>query len=253
MSKVSIQTHFAVDEDDWPPYQSENFTPLLLIYHQKQHTLEQDMALQFAKSVQSSSFDYTNPTPTKCPKLESSESLREMLDNSTATKQLADILASLQQCENPQFILIEGLPGIGKSFLLKQIAYNWGIGEVLQKFKLVLLMQLRDPAIQQMTDVVDLLKSFCKRDWRATEIAHECSEYLFNNEGKDIVFLLDGFDELAESLHRNSLIADILNRTVLSSSNIVLSSRPHASGKFQNQATTIVDILGFAEEDRKLY
>ena len=95
-----------------------------------------------------------------------------------------------------QFALIEGLPGIGKSFLSKEIAHNWSVGKLLQSFKLVLLVQLRDPALQQMTNVDDLLKSFCKRDWSATEIAHECSEYLTNNNGKDVVFLFNGFDEL---------------------------------------------------------
>jgi len=253
VSQLSIQTHLLVDEDEWPPNQPKCFTPLLLLYHQNQRTHEEETALQFAKTVQSSSFNYSNPDPAKRPKLGSNESLVEMFDNSTATKQLADVLSQIQQCENPQFILIEGLPGIEKSFLLKEIAYNWSVGKLLQSFKLVLLVQLRDPALQQMTNVDDLLKSFCKREWNATEIARECSEYLTSNNGKDVVFLLDGFDELAKSLHKNSLIADILHRKVLTCSNIVLSSRPHASVRFRNQATIIVDILGFAEEDRKLY
>jgi len=61
------------------------------------------------------------------PKLHSNESLSEMPENSRVIKQLADIVDSMEPSENPQFILIEGMPSIGKSFLLKEIAYNWGI------------------------------------------------------------------------------------------------------------------------------
>ena len=136
------------------------------------------------------------------PKLGSNESLSEMPENSRVTKQ------RMESSENPQFILIEEMPGIGKYFLLKEIAYNWGIKKLLQKFKLVLLMQLCDPVIQKMTNFYDLLKLFCRRDWKATEITHECSKSIMKNDGEYVVYLLDGFDELSKALHRDSLITD---------------------------------------------
>jgi len=40
--------------------QPKCFTPLLLLDHQTQHTHEEEIALQFAKTVQSSSFNYSN-------------------------------------------------------------------------------------------------------------------------------------------------------------------------------------------------
>jgi len=46
----------------------------------------------------------------------------------------------LEQSEDPQSILIKGAPGIGKSMLLKEIAYRWGKKELLQTFELVLLV-----------------------------------------------------------------------------------------------------------------
>ena len=73
-----------------------------------------------------------------------------MLDTSKVTKEIAEILAPLETSDNPQFILIEGAPGIGKTLLLREISYRWGKHQILQKFKLVLLVCLRDPAVQQM-------------------------------------------------------------------------------------------------------
>ena len=189
----------------------------------------------------------------KRPKLDSHQPLQEVLDTSKVTKEVAEILAPLERSDDPQFILIEGAPGIGKSLLLKHIAYRWGIQEILQKFKLVLLACLRDPAVQQMSLIDDLLQSFCRRDRRATETASACSDYLSENNGEDLALLLDGYDEYPERLRKDSLIADILKREVLPRCGLIVASRAHASVSLRQQATVRVDILGFTEAEREHY
>ena len=189
----------------------------------------------------------------KRPKLDSHQPLQEVLDTSKVTKEVAEILAPLMTSTDPQFILIEGAPGIGKSLLLKHIAYRWSIQEILQKFKLVLLVCLRDPAVQQMSLIDDLLQSFCKRDRRATETASACSDYLSENNGEDLALLFDGYDEYPERLRKDSLIADILKRRMLPRCGLIVSSRPHASISLRQHATVKVDILGFTEAEREHY
>ena len=186
-------------------------------------------------------------------KLDSHQPLQELLDTSKVTKEVAEILAPLETNNNPQFILIEGAPGIGKSSLLKEIAHRWAIKQILQKFKFVLLVCLRDPAVQQMSLIDDLLWSFCRRDRRATEIASACSDYLSENNGEDVAFLFDGYDEYPEMLQKDSLIADILKRKEFPHCGLIVSSRPHASIKLREQATVRVDILGFTETEREHY
>ena len=189
----------------------------------------------------------------KRPKLDSHQPLQEVLDTSKVTKEVAEILAPLETSDDPQFILIEGAPGIGKSLLLKHIAYRWSIQEILQKFKLVLLLCLRDPAVQQMSLIDDLLQSFYKRDRRATDTASACSDYLSENNGEDLALLLDGYDEYPERLRKDSLIADVLKREVLPRCGLIVSSRPHASVSLRQHATVKVDILGFTEAEREHY
>ena len=247
VSKLSMKMQFAFDEETWPPNPPKEFMPLLLTHHQDQHTVEQATALELTKIVQ-----LGDVHPTFYQYNDSSKLLKATPHYNT-TKKLVDVLYPLQESDEAQFILIEGLPGIGKSVLLQEIAYGWGKGQLLRKFKFVLLVQLRNPAVQQVSYIKDILELFCKGYERATEIVTACSDYLFKNGGKDVVFLFDGFDEFPDDLQKNSLIVDILNRKVLPCCGLVVSSRPHASGRLQKQATIIVDILGFSEEERNLY
>ena len=219
--ELNKQMRFAVDEDTWPPNQPQEFTPLLLVHHEGKQTFKQATAMQLAGSIQSHRHKY--------PQDMYSHQLREALDYSKTTKQLVDILAPLQDSDDAQFILIEGLPGIGKSLLLQEMAYGWAKGKLLQKFKIVLLVQLRSPAVQQVSLVADLFQLVCKRETDSKEVATACSKYLFNKGGKDLVFLFDGYDEFPEHLQKDSLVADILKRKVLPHCGLVVSSRPHAS------------------------
>ncbi|XP_065888590.1 protein NLRC5-like isoform X2 [Dysidea avara] len=245
--QLNAQTRFAVDVDAWPPNQPQDFIPLLLIHHEDQHNPKHATVLQLAKAVQ-----IGGACPKHCPQV-CRESLRKALNNSKITKRLEDILIPLQENNDAQFILVEGLPGIGKTLLLQEIAYNWAMGRLLQKFKLVFLVQLRNPVVQKITLIADLLQLFCMGDTRVAEVSSSCSDYVLKNKGTDLVFLFDGFDEFPESLQKNSLIASILSRQILPCCGLVMSSRPHASVRLRDQASVRVDILGFAEEERKLY
>ena len=191
--------------------------------------------------------------PKHHPKRNSHEQLQEVIDNSTVTKDLAEILAPLEQSKEPQFILIEGAPGIGKSILLKEIAYRWGNKQLLKKFKLVLLVPLRDPTVQQVASVSDLLQHFCEGHRRTVDIAAACHDYFSENGGENLVFLFDGFDEFPIELQKHSLVSKIINRKLLSSCALVVSSRPHAVAYLRQQATVRVDILGFTEIERNQF
>ena len=254
--EVNIQTRLKVDEEAWPPDPPKTFTPLVLIQHQGYLNIKQSTAM--TEFVERGHIDKvvsvtTTDTLPKRLKLDSHQPLQEVLDTSKITKEVAEILAPLDPSDNPQFILIEGAPGIGKTVLLREIAYLWGKQQILQKFKLVLLLCLRDPAVQKMSFVDDLMRLFCKRDRRATEIASTCSDYLSANNGEDLVLLFDGYDEYPERLRKDNLIADILKREVLPHCGLIVSSRPNASVRLRLQATVRVDILGFTETEREQY
>ena len=69
---------------------------------------------------------------------------------------------------------------------------------------------------------------------------------MLNNDGKNIAFLLDEFDELPEELQSSGIIASLLNRRLLPECGIVISSRSHATIHFHESVLSHVDILGFS-------
>jgi len=243
---INAQAQFRIEKDTWPPGQLHKFIPLLLVHHEGQQRIDQ--AVEVAKLIHKGDVISVANKQLGHAKLDNNTPLV-----SKATKEMMKILAPLEELKDPQFILIEGAPGIGKSVLLREIAYRWGKQQLLQTFTLLLLVCLRDPTVQQATSISDLLLPFCKGDRKAKNIGTECSDYLFENGGKNLVFLFDGFDEFPEHQRENSLIGEIINRNILPLCALVVSSRPHASVSLRKQATIKVDILGFTEEEQHHY
>ena len=171
ISQINVQTRFMVDDDTWPPEQPTSFTPLLLIHHQGHRSPEQVTAMA---------------------KLTHAGNIHETLDTSKATKEIKEILFALEKSNEASFVLIEGAPGIGKTILLKEIAYRWGKKQLLQMFQLVLLLCLRDPSLQQIKSISDLLQLFYTGDDNAMKVVSACSEYLSKSGGKTLTLLLDG-------------------------------------------------------------
>ena len=190
------------DNETWPPAdQPGNFIPLVLVHSQDRHCIKQDHITRTCDIDKITSLVSNQSVPKDHHKLVNSKVVQEVHDNGTITKEITNVLVTLEQPNDQQFILIEGAPGIGKSIFLKEIAYRWGNNQVLISFKLVLLVCLRDPVIQQASSFKDLLQLFCNReDTRTTKISDVCSNYFIQNGGKNLAFLFDGFDEYPEAL-----------------------------------------------------
>ena len=260
VSERNVRERLNTEKKPWPPHQPNNFIPLVVIYHHGNYTPKE--TIEITQFIHTHDIDEVTSLASNQsilqdhPKLDSHEALHRVpLDRSTVTEELTEILAPLEQSNSPQFVLIEGAPGIGKSVLLKEIAYRWGKKQVLKMFKLVLLICLRDRTLKQAVSVSDLLERFCEGNRRAAQIAAACHDHLSGNGGKDVMFLFDGFDELQAELQEDSLIAKILDRDreLLPKCTLIVSSRPHATVHLRKMATVKIDILGFSEVQRNQF
>jgi Ran GTPase-activating protein (RanGAP) involved in mRNA processing and transport/adenylate kinase family enzyme len=103
--------------------------------------------------------------------------------------------------EERQILLIEGAPGSGKTTLTIFICQKWGKGELFQQFTAVILVQLRDPAVQRAQTIADLLP---------VENAEEIAAELIATNGRGVLWVLDGWDELPPHLQQQSIFCKLL-------------------------------------------
>ena len=150
-------------------------------------------------------------------------------------------------------ILIEGGPGSGKTTLSVYICQSWGRGELFQEFTIVVLVQLRDPAVQSARAIADLLP--CENKEMSAQVARAITEI----NGRGTLWILDGWDELPQSLCEESFLSDIFAsqyRYPITQSSVIVTSRPDSFRilrEFRALATLRIDLLGFTSEQQRQY
>ena len=225
-----------VSTDEWPPYQPKHYTTLALI-HVEKHTSTEVISV-------------TKEWASKGKIENKSENVLKRHDDDICyqSKSIVEIFSNDIYAQGHSFILIEGAPGIGKTVLSKEIAYQWANNSLLNHKRFVFLLFLRDPKLKNVNTLEDLMAYVFK-----AMVVNSLAEHLFKTKGADITIILDGYDEMSEEHRRNSFIADIINRTVLPDCGLVITSRPTASACLHTIADCRVEILGFTESDRLHY
>jgi len=229
---------------------------LALIRHNRQQTENEILALEKAKGtgklrdIIAATSKSSSPDEQSYSAKPEDDSLAACLRGSMSSRNISDILAPLEDAKNAisRTVLIEGAPGLGKTVLLRQIAYKWAQGELLSQSHFVFLLTLRDPAVRNMARLSDLVRYFCTE---SDEKIRTYTNLISKTYGKNVTFLLDGYDELPSQARQKSFIAKIIHREIFSLSAVVISSRPHASANLRSISVCQVDILGFTKEDQR--
>jgi Ran GTPase-activating protein (RanGAP) involved in mRNA processing and transport len=145
-------------------------------------------------------------------------------------------------------ILLEGAPGCGKSTLSVYICQQWEKGQIFNQFKLVILVRLRDPVVKHAEGLADLLP--CSN----AKTAELLAGIMMEMKCQDVLFILDGWDELPFSLRKKSIFGELVSPYLPSSnqlckSAVIVTSRPIASGDLHQVVSSRVEILGFTTEE----
>ena len=145
-------------------------------------------------------------------------------------------------------ILIEGAPGIGKTTLAYKLCKDWAQRKFLTDFWLVVYIPLRDRLMRVTESVSDLLGYF-------GDCSLEGPDFIKRSQGKGILFVLDGWDELQMSCRLpDSFFPKLIQGKFLPQSSILITSRPGVFDFYIRQhANRLIEILGFTEEQVTQY
>ena len=165
---------------------------------------------------------------------------------------IEDLLSSGSCGEPVRFLLVEGPPGIGKSTFAWELCRRWGEIESLRDYHTVVLLKLREKWVLNATSLSDLFRYPSNPDF-----SKNIAEELVATQGKHLLLVLDGFDEVSHSFHEDSVIKSILCKQLLPECTIILTTRPSAKATLrsvcQPQVDKHVEIIGFTEEERVRY
>ena len=257
MKSQFIKTRFhspdAHDIDNiWQLLYPEHFINVLLIHHLKRR-YQKDIE-EIASIMQDGLTNYGDNTlfwfKNPC---------RLKLDHEKIkTFKISDIFESFRNEDGsitePKLILIDGAPGMGKTTLCKQIAYQWAEGKLLKDIKMIFLLFLRDPAVQDMHNLSDVFQYIFKFASKSLnlDVTKRYVEIFEKRNNSDITILLDGYDELNDK-GDNSLVTNIIKHKILPQCRVVITSRPIASEKLQKLADVRVEVLGFSDQSKREY
>ena len=115
-----------------------------------------------------------------------------------------------------------------------------------------MLLKLREKWVLNATSLSDLFRYPSNPDF-----SKNIAEELVATQGKHLLLVLDGFDEVSHSFHEDSVIKSILCKQLLPECTIILTTRPSAKATLESVCQPPVDkhveILGFTEEERVRY
>ena len=165
---------------------------------------------------------------------------------------LAEGRGSEQELKPVRFVLVEGPPGIGKSTFAWEVCRRWDKIESLRNYHTVVLLKLREKWVLNATKLSNLFRYPFQ-----PELSQTIAQELHDSNGRNLLLVLDGFDEVSHSFHEKSVIRSILCRQLLPECTIILSTRPSAKHTLeivcQPPVDKHVEIIGFTEEERVRY
>ena len=176
--------------------------------------------------------------------------LHGKLDNIMNVSEKIDIQDVLKHNDDnsPIKVVVDGPPGVGKTTLCHKLCNMWAKNELKNcSFDHVFLLPLRDERVSSAENISDLVSLFHS----SKKLCETVSDQIMEKNGRGLLLILDGWDEFGErESTERSVILNIIQRKVLQSCSIMITSRTYASSSLLKMTNVRhIEVLGFEKEE----
>ena len=230
--RVKYHQQSDLPESEWPPPLGGTYIRLALI-KQGRSMYDHRYELVIEKQIDYTRGDYDIIMERKT-KIELKEALSRVFCKGGTEQQLR--------------MLIDGAPGVGKTTLSRKVSKMWALGEILDRFWLILLLHLRESAVSKAKSIDEF---FYHED---SGVQRSVAKFVKEKSGDGVLIIFDGFDELsAYERSEQSLFLDVIKGKILPKCAVVVTSRPYASRSIQelSQINRHIEVLGFTDDQVK--
>ena len=175
--------------------------------------------------------------------------LHGKLDNIMNVSEKIDIQDVLKHNDDnsPIKVVVDGPPGVGKTTLCHKLCNMWAKNELKKcSFDHVFLLHLRDERVSSAKNISDLVSLFHS----SRKLCETVSDQIMETNGRGLLLIFDGWDEFKGRDQTKSFILNIIQRNILQSCSIMITSRTYASSSLLEKTNVRhVEVLGFEEEE----
>ena len=206
--------------------------------------------------------DFVQLAVVECEKYRTKETLEDFLhatvngiddiyQKSSTRVEYCEILKLDNGTDAGKRIIISGVPGSGKTTLVRQLCKDLVLGNLPSDYTLVVLVELRELILLLKDQEEAQLHHFLKKFKHKVDISQVCQE-LERSDGKGMLLVLDGFDELDARMKSCQLLRDLLSieSNYLPECDILVTSRPVTCPdvlELMQPPHHHLEILGFSE------
>ena len=149
-----------------------------------------------------------------------------------------------------EVVVLQGPPGSGKTTLAKHLCKQWAKGTLLQRFSLVIFVQLRDEQAANANSFEELIKI------QIENLGESINKEIFKVHGEDFLIILEGWDELPKKKRcKKTIFFRLMLKEILPKAVVMVTTRPSAAADLpiDDHRCRKIEVVGFSKQQIKQY